>query len=128
MLRILVVDDDPMIQLVLRGYLQKWGHEVQVTSSAAEALDSLSAEAPFDLIMSDLVMPIMDGLEFARLAKQLYPKSHFILITGFAGRLETTDRSCVDLVMTKPFSYEEIGAGLATVFPRTSKPAAEQIF
>ena len=115
-LRVLVVDDDPMILLIMRGYLSNCDHEVETAGSAAEAIELLAAQ-PFDVIVSDWVMPKMDGIEFAALAKRHHPAVAFILFTGFGKRL-MSGAACpkwIDHVMTKPVSLDEIKAAIAKV-------------
>jgi CheY-like chemotaxis protein len=65
MARVLVVDDDPVLRDVLSIHLMQEGHVIRAAGNGAEALRRLKEE-PFDLVLSDVDMPAMDGLELAR--------------------------------------------------------------
>lgn len=86
---ILIVDDDPDDRRLLRGILEGNGYSVGEASSGKEALDSI-LNTRFDLIVLDLTMPEMDGLEVLRAAKHL-PMPKVIAVTGmapvFSGRM-----------------------------------------
>jgi CheY-like chemotaxis protein len=87
---------------------------VTSVDSATAGLEQL-AKGDIDVIMSDWVMPQIDGLEFARLAKGLYPATPFILVTGFAEKLISRVPPGVDLLMLKPVSFGDIGHGIESV-------------
>lgn len=63
--RILVVDDEPDLRLILRRILERAGHDVADASNGADALESVRAAMP-DLVVTDNVMPVMDGFELIR--------------------------------------------------------------
>jgi DNA-binding NtrC family response regulator len=81
--RILVVDDEEVALKALRRLLEKDGHKVSTFSDPVRALERLRQE-PCDLVLSDLCMPHLDGLEFMAQAKRLWPGLEVILITGYA--------------------------------------------
>jgi two-component system cell cycle response regulator CpdR len=109
MARILVVDDEESIRGFVQRALTLEGHEVVMASDGAEALDVLAAES-FDLMLSDIRMPLMDGIALALSAARDFPSMTILLMTGFADQRERT----VDLeelihdVVTKPFSLAQL--------------------
>ncbi|OGR55628.1 MAG: hypothetical protein A3J80_12210 [Desulfobacula sp. RIFOXYB2_FULL_45_6] len=103
--KILVVDDEISLRMVLIKALEKAGFYCKGTETGEMALALLEAE-PFDLVISDISMPGMDGIELLRKAKPAHPETDFIIMTGYA-----SDYSYVDIMdagasdyMTKPFS------------------------
>ncbi len=81
------VDDDMRILKVLEGMLRQLGHEVTTTDSGAEVIRRIEAER-FDVLITDLGMPGVDGREVARNAKRLSPATRVLLLTGWADRLQ----------------------------------------
>ena len=81
-LRILVVDDDPGISRTLQEMLETDGCLVEVAEDGARALEKL-AEAPFDLVLSDVVMPRMDGYELYHRVREKYPDTPVLMMTAF---------------------------------------------
>lgn len=83
MLRILVVDDEEMIQRLLKRFLEDKGHEVCVASTGKEALEMIK-EAP-EIVLLDIMLPDMDGLELLNKAKEISPSTRIILMSGMDG-------------------------------------------
>ena len=79
--RILVVDDEDAIRLTLDSLLRRRGYAVRMAASGAEAL-ALIAEQPFDLLVLDLMMPGLSGLDVARHARQHLPTTAILILTG----------------------------------------------
>jgi len=81
--RILLAEDDDLMRGFLARALVKAGYDVKAYGNGAEALERLKAE-PFTLLLTDIVMPRMDGIELARRASELDPDLKIMFITGFA--------------------------------------------
>ena len=79
--RLLIVDDDPVIRLILDRHFTARGFAVSTASDGAEALRLLS-RMRHDLVISDLIMPGMDGLELLRAIRQEYPLLRVVMMTG----------------------------------------------
>jgi CheY-like chemotaxis protein len=107
MANILVVDDDDQMRKLIRLLLQREGHSVVEASDGLEALRLLDA-GPVDLVVSDVVMPDMDGLELIRKARKAHPGLRILAVSG-AGQegpglyLELAGRFGADAVLLKPF-------------------------
>jgi CheY-like chemotaxis protein len=86
------------------------GHEVVSTQDGVEALERLEDAGRFDLLISDVQMPGLDGVALAEKALAASPKLRVILMSGFAGELDRAGslRPQVSRVVTKPFTLEQI--------------------
>jgi CheY-like chemotaxis protein len=122
MSRILVVDDEePLRALVARG-LGLDGHTCLTAADGAEALDILVAEdGRFDLLLTDIRMPLMDGIALALAARQAFPDLPIILMTGYAEQRERARslEAIVSEVMTKPFTIADLRATVLDVIERS---------
>lgn len=110
---LLVVDDEPMNILVLRGILGKAGYRVLSAPGGAEALELAQAERP-DLVLLDVMMPELSGFEACRLLRQSPATGHIpvIFVTCLAEdshKIEGLDTGAVDYI-TKPFNGPEVVA------------------
>jgi CheY-like chemotaxis protein len=107
--RILVVDDDPSVAQTLRVVLKMDRHEVEIAEDGEQALSMFRA-APFDLVITDLKMANMDGLELARLLRLLRPGLPIILVTAHMEALQSgrTPLADVNSLLGKPFSTDEL--------------------
>jgi DNA-binding NtrC family response regulator len=108
-LRILILDDEPIVCKRLKPAFQKMGHEVETFTDSAAALARLH-ETTFDIVITDLKMEGADGMQVLTGAKESSAKTHVIVITGFA-TLETAKESyrkgAFDFV-AKPFKLRDI--------------------
>jgi DNA-binding NtrC family response regulator len=108
-LRILILDDEPIVCKRLKPTFQKMGYEVETFTDSASALARLR-EATFNIVITDLKMEGADGMQVLMGAKESSPDTHVIVITGFA-TLETAKESyrkgAFDFV-AKPFKLGDI--------------------
>ncbi|MBU1277092.1 MAG: sigma-54 dependent transcriptional regulator [Proteobacteria bacterium] len=107
--RILVVDDELTTLKNLRRILEKQGYQVSTYSNPVRALELLKRE-PFDVLLSDLRMPHLDGLELLDQAKRAAPGLEVIIITGYAsldGAVEATKKGAYHF-LAKPFTPEQV--------------------
>jgi CheY-like chemotaxis protein len=79
--RILIIDDDPAVQTTIQLLLERAGHSVALASDGREGLDAFATEQ-FDLLLLDVFMPGMDGLETMRMIHRKKPKMPIIVISG----------------------------------------------
>lgn len=112
-LRVLVVDDEPSVREVVTQYLRSDGHRVTTANDGGEAMQRVLAE-DFDLVIADLGMPGMDGLQLASAVQTADPGKSVILLTGFAFAPERQPKS-VNCVLQKPLVRAELRAALRAV-------------
>ena len=114
--KILIADDeDSMRQLVARAIAMD-GHETVTAQDGAEALEILTrADGGFDLLLTDIQMPVMDGIALALAAARDFPDLTILLMTGFADQRERASNlnALVHDVVTKPFSVADIRTAVA---------------
>jgi two-component system cell cycle response regulator CpdR len=107
--RILLAEDDDSMRSFIERALVKAGYEVMSFGNGWEAHERLKQE-PFALLLTDIVMPQMDGIELARRASEIDPDLKIMFITGFAAvTLNTTSRAVKDAqVLSKPFHLKDL--------------------
>jgi CheY-like chemotaxis protein len=114
--KVLIADDeDSMRQLVARAIAMD-GHEIVTAQDGAEALEILtSADGAFDLLLTDIQMPVMDGIALALSVARDFPDLTILLMTGFADQRERASNlnALVHDVVTKPFSVADIRTAVA---------------
>jgi DNA-binding NtrC family response regulator len=107
--RVLVVDDEPMIVSLLSTILREKGWDVTEARSGTDGIDQLD-RAPFDVILTDLVMPGDSGIDLLRAAKEIHPDVEVILMTGYATAdtaIEAMRNGAFHYIM-KPLKPEEV--------------------
>jgi response regulator RpfG family c-di-GMP phosphodiesterase len=106
-MNILVVDDDPEIVEILTDLLDSLGYEAYSATNGALALEQL-AERDFDLILTDINMPVMDGMELIRRVKELEKVPVIIVLTAYASMQSAIDAIKLGVYdyITKPFKFE----------------------
>ncbi len=107
---ILAEDDDDMRRFLVKA-LEKAGHQVQSFGEGASAFEEIK-QTTFDLLLTDIVMPEMDGIELARRASELDPALKIMFITGFAAvALHPDSKAPKDAkVLSKPFHLRDLVA------------------
>jgi len=108
-INILVVDDEQIVLDSVKKHLRKTDYNVQTVSSVQKAL-LMMEQMEFDLVLTDLMMPHIDGLELMEIVKSRYPKVPVIMITGYAAAdtaRQATRLGAFDNV-AKPFSKAEL--------------------
>lgn len=83
MANVILLDDDPLVRQLLTTLLKKGGHNAWSASTAAEALALLRGSDHFDLVILDLVLPGMSGIDLARRIQADYPKTAMIALSGY---------------------------------------------
>jgi putative two-component system response regulator len=126
MSRILAIDDEHVIRMLVVEILESVGHEVVGAESAEHALELLD-EGEFDLVVSDVVMPGLSGLELLEAARSRRASLPIVLVTG-AGTYETLSqaltRGAAGLV-TKPFAHAELQTAVSDALERAARSREE---
>ena len=105
---ILVVDDEPALRELANQILTHFGYKVLTANSGAAALNALAAQ-PIDLMLSDVIMPNMDGYQLARKVSELYPSVKIQLASGFSdNRHSGSDLYLKENMLNKPYSSKEL--------------------
>jgi CheY-like chemotaxis protein len=118
-LRILLVDDSPEGRGALTRLLTLKGFEVLAVGDGASALEALRAGAPPDVVLTDLLLPDIDGQQVGWHARQLAPSARVVLITGWDVDLPSQDpqRGGFDRVFLKPLDTRELETYLLDCMP-----------
>lgn len=108
MLRILLAEDDDAMRQYLARALEKSGYEVVSVDRGTEALPLLEAQS-FDLLLTDIVMPEMDGIELAQHVAKVAPDTRVMFITGFAAVTLKAGKAVPQAkVLSKPFHLRDL--------------------
>ncbi|AVT83609.1 response regulator [Rhodopseudomonas palustris] len=116
MARILIADDEESMRLLVARAIGMDGHETVTAEDGSEALEILTNQnGKFDLLLTDIKMPIMDGIALALAAARDFPELTILLMTGFADQRERAFGldAIVHDVVTKPFSVADIRTAVA---------------
>jgi len=111
MSHLLIVEDDESVRTFTARALAAAGHQVETAADGAEGLDRIAASAgAYDLVLSDIRMPVMDGLEMAGSAARSYPGLRILMMTGYAEQRERAAElnGAIVGVVNKPFTLKEI--------------------
>jgi two-component system, cell cycle response regulator CpdR len=114
--RVLIADDEASMRALVARAIAMDGHETVTAQDGAEALEILTREkGAFDLLLTDIQMPIMDGIALALSAARDFPGLTILLMTGFADQRERASNlnALVHDVVTKPFSVADIRTAVA---------------
>lgn len=114
MAKILITEDEDSLRMFVARALRMDGHETHEAADGAAGLEKLES-ADFDLLLSDIRMPVMDGIELAHRAASSFPDLKILLMTGYAEQRERADdlmEKVVDVV-SKPFALPDIRKAVA---------------
>jgi CheY-like chemotaxis protein len=118
MSRILIVEDTRLMRDSLVDVLTELDHQVVTAENGAEAVDMIAAGEVFDLIITDIIMPEMDGIEAIMEVQTMSPETPIIAISGGSARLEkaagldTAKRLGAVAVLEKPFEIDSLLAAI----------------
>ncbi len=121
--RCLVVEDEADVRDMIRDMLSIGGHRVTLAVDGAEAAERFRRET-FDIVITDLAMPRVDGLQLARIVKSERPNIPVLVLTGWGVTLtgDELQEHGVDAVLPKPLRMDEVLAAIASLVPRTTGP------
>jgi two-component system cell cycle response regulator CpdR len=110
MAKILIAEDDDAVRELVVRALKEDGHSVTMAADGVAALDAMNQNDRFDLLLTDVTMPIMDGIALALAAGRDHPDTAIMLMTGYADQRERAHGldALVHDVIVKPFSVDQI--------------------
>ena len=109
MARILIAEDEDAVRTFLVRALESQGHEIKAVADGVQALQALQKNT-FDLLLSDIVMPELDGISLALTVSRDWPDMPIVLITGYAAERQRAHNleALVHSVVPKPFDLQKI--------------------
>ena len=113
MTRILIIDDEEDIRYQMRLLLEGEGYEVEEAGGGREGLEVLSGDSQFDLVVTDVLMPDIDGIEVVKQLPELHPSTKVLAVSGGGETmpaqwsLRLTEMYGTDAVLHKPFGNEQ---------------------
>jgi CheY-like chemotaxis protein len=131
-LRILCIDDDPQVREFMDACLRHYDHQVVVASGGKQGLELFRAATidnqPYEVVITDLGMPDMDGQLVARTIKAEFPNTPVILMTGWGASVSDDGDAirCVDVVVGKPPRMEELNDLLLRMAMPADRPGKEE--
>jgi len=121
--RILVVEDDDVIRQMVSTTLEEEGYEVWQAPDGLAAL-AVVEQAPPDVVLLDMRMPVMDGWEFAQRYRQgAQPRGRIVVMTAAIDALESAGQIDVDSVLAKPFDLNDLLSCVAQYAPPDHRPS-----
>ncbi|MEN3148800.1 response regulator [Neorhizobium sp. IRAMC:178] len=125
MAKILITEDEDSLRMFVARALRLDGHETHEAGDGAEGLEKLN-EGPFDLLLSDIRMPVMDGIELVHQASAKFPDLKILLMTGYAEQRERADDLAAKIidVVQKPFALPDIRRAVASALAAANSHAA----
>ncbi|PKQ08176.1 MAG: response regulator [Alphaproteobacteria bacterium HGW-Alphaproteobacteria-12] len=121
MARILIAEDEPDVRTFVMRALGGAGHETEGVGDGSDALEALSRarseNRPHDLLLTDILMPVMDGVSLALLAARDAPSLKIMLMTGYSGQRERAHGldAIIHDILLKPFTLDELVTRVAAV-------------
>ena len=124
MATILLAEDDPAVREFVRRALAHSGHDVTAVDDGLGAVEALSANS-FDLLITDIVMPGMDGIALALKVSKDHPRMPILMMTGYAAERQRAHNleALIHKVIAKPFTLREICAVVAETLESHAKAA-----
>jgi two-component system, cell cycle response regulator CpdR len=111
MAKLLIVEDDESVRTLAARALERAGHMIDIAADGAQGLALIrAARGGYDLVVSDIRMPEMDGIQMAKAAASLFPAMKILLMTGYADQRERASGldALIHDVIAKPFSLATI--------------------
>ncbi len=122
MAKILLAEDDPAVREFVRRALVHSGHDVTAVDDGLAAIEVLSTDQ-FDMLITDIVMPGMDGIALALKASKDRPSMPILMMTGYAAERQRAHNleALIHKVIAKPFSLRDICNAVADILKRSTR-------
>ncbi len=122
MARVLIVDDDQADRIILGRILERAGHDVYLTSDDEQALKSL-LKMSIDVVVTDLQMPKVHGLELIMMLRTLYPEAGIIAVSATGpDQLDMAEAVGATVTLSKPVDPDELVEAVAKAVPGAGRP------
>ncbi len=115
MARLLVVDDEPQMRKLLSAVLRRAGHEVHTATDALTAIEMCGSATPYDLVLSEVTLPLINGHELARWIARHCPNCRVVLLTAEDVACEACPYAIRCKVLPKPFIPMQVVTAIAEV-------------
>jgi len=124
MAKVLIAEDEAGVREFVARALQLAGHQVTTADDGLTALEALDGNS-FDLLLTDIVMPGMDGIALALKVADTWPQTRILLMSGYAAERQRAHNleALVHRVVAKPFSLREISSAVSETLARPASPA-----
>jgi two-component system, cell cycle sensor histidine kinase and response regulator CckA len=103
---VLIVEDDPRVRRLIEVVLRRAGHDVVSVAGPRDALTALNTQPDFNLVLTDIVMPEMNGYDLAAEVRRVAPRAHVVFMSGFA--CDVARQPLADPFLAKPFTIESL--------------------
>jgi two-component system, sensor histidine kinase and response regulator len=124
--KVLIVDDNLTNRTILKNQLQLWKLQPVLAASAPEALDLLLHDTSFDLVLTDMQMPDIDGISLANTIRNKYPHIPIILLSSMGDECAKGNRQLFNAVLTKPIKQHVLRKHIEGALQQREKPVAEE--
>jgi two-component system cell cycle response regulator CpdR len=124
MARILIAEDEESARMLVGRALSQDGHDVVTADDGAQALDVLQREGGrFDLLLTDIQMPVMDGIALALAAARDFPELPILLMTGYADQRHRASGldALIRGIVAKPFTVPDLRSAVATALAKVRR-------
>ena len=123
MAHILIAEDETAVRMFVTRALEYRGHSIVGVEDGGGAIDAL-AQQDFDLLLTDIVMPVMDGIALALKTSSDYPQMPILMMTGYSHERQRAHNleSLIHEVIAKPFSLDELCNMVEAALKKTKKP------
>jgi signal transduction histidine kinase/CheY-like chemotaxis protein len=122
--RVLMVEDNAQVGEFATQLLDDLGYRAELAPNAGVALEKLASDSGFDVVVSDVVMPGMNGIELGRRIRAQWPQMQILLTSGYSHVLAEDTRHGFEL-LRKPYSVEELSSAIRRVLRRSPAPASD---
>ena len=126
MARILIAEDEADLARFVQRVMEGEGHQVTMVGDGAAATHALSSRS-YDLLIADIVMPVMDGVSLALKASEAHPALRILIMTGYRAELGRAHNlgSLIHGILAKPFAAEELRDAAAEALSAVSPPSGK---
>jgi signal transduction histidine kinase/CheY-like chemotaxis protein/ligand-binding sensor domain-containing protein len=124
---VMVIDDNATNREIIQGLLEQWSFTPLMVPSGAEALKILAGDNKIDAVITDMNMPVMDGLQFTRKIKKKYPELPVILLSSLGNEQSKKETHLFSAMLTKPVHHQVLFKSIATALKLKGSGASQPV-